>query len=247
MASDAGVPLSLGLDLPDWVGEWLARHPGAGDGGVVDPDPELAADPAAERVDGAGPGPGPAATEARVRFVLDLAAENVRREGGGPFAAAVFAGRSGRPVSVGLNVVVPAHCSSAHAEVLALSLAQARLRTHDLSVAPEPMHLVASAEMCAMCLGATAWAGVASVAWSAGTDDVESIVGFDEGPRHPDAHGELRRRGIGVVPGVLREQGRAVLEAYVAAGGVVYNASAGSIRPAMFTPRPSEAELPSGS
>jgi len=170
-------------------------------------------------------GPWPTAAD-RMRFVLSLARRQVDEETGGPFAAAVFEMGSGDLVSVGLNTVVPSGCSSAHAEVMALSLAQKRLGTHDLS-APgmPPTQLVASGEMCAMCLGATAWAGVASVVFSATSADIEQIAGFDEGPRHPDAHLELTRRGIAVEAEFLRDEGRAVLQAYVDAGGEVYNAS----------------------
>ena len=64
----------------------------------------------------------------RMELVLDLAMRNVERNTGGPFAAAVFEQESGRLVSVGVNRVVPESCSVAHAEVLAIALAQASHR-----------------------------------------------------------------------------------------------------------------------
>jgi tRNA(Arg) A34 adenosine deaminase TadA len=168
--------------------------------------------------------PNLASLEDRMRLVLRLAGRNVAERTGGPFAAAVLERDTGRLVSVGVNVVVPQHCSLAHAEVLALGLAQAERRTYDLG-APglPPMQLVSSSQMCAMCLGAVVWSGVAEVVFAARADDVIGTVGFDEGPTPPDYEEALRRRGISVVAGVLRDEGREVLRQYVADGAPVYN------------------------
>ena len=161
----------------------------------------------------------------RMEFVLDLALRNVDRGTGGPFAAAVFEQGSGRLVSVGVNRVVPENSSLAHAEVLAIGLAQASLGTYDLGSPGQPrLQLVSSSQMCAMCLGAVVWSGVGEVVYSTTSGDVIATVGFDEGPTPPDYSYQLAHRGIRVVPGVMRDQGLAVLRRYVAAGGVVYNA-----------------------
>jgi tRNA(Arg) A34 adenosine deaminase TadA len=161
--------------------------------------------------------------EARMAFVVRLARRS-GGAGGGPFAAAVFERDSGRLVAAGVNRVVASHCSAAHAEVVALSLAQRRLGHFDLGAAGRPAHeLVASAEPCAMCVGAVLWSGVRRLAFAAADADVRAI-GFDEGPKHPDWIGELRRRGIEVVPGLLRSEAAAVLRDYAAAGGPIYNA-----------------------
>jgi len=163
--------------------------------------------------------------EQRMALVLDLAARNVAQRTGGPFAAAVLERDSGRLVSVGVNVVVPQHCALAHAEVMALGLAQAGLRTFDLgSPGLPPMQLVSSSQMCAMCLGAVVWSGVAEVAFATTAQDVIGIVGFDEGPTPADYEGSLRERGIRMLPGVLRERGLAVLRGYVDDGAPVYDA-----------------------
>ena len=61
--------------------------------------------------------------EDRMRFVLDLARENIAA-GGGPFAAAVFEHGSGRLLAAGANRVVASGFSCAHAEIVALTLAQ---------------------------------------------------------------------------------------------------------------------------
>jgi len=161
----------------------------------------------------------------RMALVLGLAARNVERGTGGPFAAGVFEQESGKLVSIGVNRVVPENSSLAHAEVLAIGLAQAALGTYDLGGATLPgFQLVSTSQMCAMCLGAVVWSGVGQVVYSTTSGDVIATVGFDEGPTPPDYSRQLAHRGISVVPGVMRDEGLTVLRRYVAAGGVVYNA-----------------------
>ncbi len=62
-----------------------------------------------------------AATLDRMRFVIELALTNVTARTGGPFGAAVFESQTGRLIAIGVNVVEPANCSLAHAEVVALA------------------------------------------------------------------------------------------------------------------------------
>lgn len=173
---------------------------------------------------------GPLATEAeRMRFVVDLSRRNVETHSGGPFAAAVFEIDSGRLVAAATNLVVASHCSAAHAEVLALSFTQQALGRHDLGAADLPaMELVGSCEPCAMCLGAIGWSGVRRVVCAATGKDAE-LIGFDEGPKPADWPGELRRRGIEVVEGVLRAEAVAVLLTYRQLGGLIYNGRTGSV------------------
>lgn len=161
----------------------------------------------------------------RMRLVIRLSRLNVEHETGGPFAAAVFESNSGRLVSVGVNRVIASNCSSFHAELVALTLAQARLRSYDLSRPDLPAcELVSSTDPCVMCIGAVLWSGVERLVCGARGEDA-AAVGFDEGPKPADWPGELRRRGIEVVRGVLREQASSVLRFYVETGGEIYNAS----------------------
>lgn len=162
----------------------------------------------------------------RMRFVLGLARENIA-VGGGPFAAAVFERVGGRLVAAGVNRVVATHCSSAHAEVLALSLAQQKFGSHDLGAAGLPAcELVSSAEPCAMCLGAVLWSGVRHLVCGARGEDVAAL-GFDEGPRSLDWISELHRRGVDVTTDVQREAALAILRDYASGGGLIYNARSG--------------------
>lgn len=162
--------------------------------------------------------------EERVRFVIDLAKENTKRATGGPFGAAIFEQDSGKLIGIGVNRVVPDQCSIAHAEMMAFAMAQQKLGVFDLGGPGLPAHeLVTSAQMCIMCYGATFWSGVRRVVCAASTDDVHELTGFDEGPVPVDWRQQLEKRGIEVREGILRDEARAVLRAYQAANGTIYN------------------------
>ena len=205
-ATDAApVPTALPADIPDRFAvrlpAWLSAR--------------LAADP-----------PGPlAGVEDRMAFAVDLARRNVAEKTGGPFGAAVFAADSGGLIAAGVNVVAPSGLSVTHAEVVALSLAQARAGGFDLSAACGPVQLVTSAQPCGMCLGAAHWAGVSAVVCGARQSDV-TAAGFDEGPAPADWVAQLRTRGVAVTRDVLRADAAAVLLDYARGGGPIYNAGA---------------------
>ncbi|HEX6309463.1 MAG TPA: nucleoside deaminase [Longimicrobiales bacterium] len=161
--------------------------------------------------------------EDRMRVALACARENVLRDTGGPFGAAIFEGANGRLVAIGVNLVVPLGNSSLHAEIVAFMMAQAKLGTYTLQRDDLPAHeLYASCEPCAMCLGAVQWSGVRRVVWSALRADAGSLR-FDEGPVFAASYEYLRARGISFDGGVLRDAGRAVLELYGERGGPIYN------------------------
>jgi tRNA(Arg) A34 adenosine deaminase TadA len=159
----------------------------------------------------------------RMRLAVRLAHENVERGTGGPFGAAVFERGTGRLISVGVNSVVRLNNCTLHAEMVAYQLAQKRIQSYTLNADGHPEHeLFTSCEPCAMCLGATLWSGVHRVVIAASRDDAIAI-GFDEGPVFAESYGYLRARGVEVVHGVLRDEGRAVLQRYQDLGGPVYN------------------------
>ena len=183
------------IKLPDWINEVLS-------------DPER-----------------PFATLAeRMALVIDLARRNVDAVTGGPFGAGIFEVPSGRLVAPGVNMVMSTNCSTAHAEITAIMVAQKRLGTYDLGAAGlPPMELVASTEPCAMCLGAVVWSGVVRLVCGARDEDARAI-GFDEGPKPMDWVATLEQRGISVIRDLARKDAVAVLGRYVAGGGVIYNA-----------------------
>jgi tRNA(Arg) A34 adenosine deaminase TadA len=166
--------------------------------------------------------------EERMAAVIRFARLNFEHGSGGPFAAGVFARDSGRLIVIGVNRVLPMHCSSAHAEVMALSLAQQQLGVYDLGGPEQPAHqLVVNWRPCAMCFGAVLWSGVRSLVIAGSGPELEELTGFDEGPIHPEWTMELRKRGIDLVDNVLREEACQVFRAFRASGNFVYNARQG--------------------
>ncbi|MCU0754357.1 MAG: nucleoside deaminase [Xanthomonadales bacterium] len=162
------------------------------------------------------------ATDAeRIGLAIRLSQLNVERRSGGPFGAAIF-NEDGRLVSVGVNRVVPHHCSVAHAEMMAFMTAQARLGFFRLNESGRQYTLATSAQPCSMCYGATIWAGIDRLLIAARASDVETLAGFDEGPLPADWSGELQRRGIEVITDLERDAACAVLAAYRDGGGAEY-------------------------
>jgi tRNA(Arg) A34 adenosine deaminase TadA len=187
------LPDSVAVELPRWVAE------------VVD---------AERRYDG---------DEERMRVAVRLASENVARGTGGPFGAVIFDAEQGTIVAAGVNRVTPLGNSVLHAEVVALMLAQRRVRSFTLDGPGLPRHeLVTSCEPCAMCLGAAFSSGVRRLVCGAAREDA-TTVGFDEGPVFAESYAYLEARGIAIERGVLRAEAREVLERYRLMGGAIYN------------------------
>ncbi len=161
---------------------------------------------------------------ARMGFVLDLARGNVQHATGGPFAAALFGREDGRLLAAGVNLVLASRAPVAHAEIVAIALAGARLDTHAIGEA-RSVELVTSCQPCAMCLGAVPWAGVSRLVCGARDEDARSI-GFDEGDKPEGWADRLTARGIEVILDVRRDEVVGVLQAYAHAGGPIYNGGA---------------------
>ena len=159
----------------------------------------------------------------RMQLAIALSRESVLQETGGPFGAVVVHEQTGEVVSVGINLVTRAGLSIAHAEMVALSLAQLSMGQWNLSHTG-PMQLVTSCEPCAMCFGALPWSGISSLVCGARKQDAEA-AGFDEGDKPGQWVKSLKRRGIEVERGVLRSEAAEVLAYYRDNGGPIYNAS----------------------
>lgn len=157
--------------------------------------------------------------EERMRAVIGWSGGNVaRREG--PFAAGVFDLESGRCVAAGVNRVLSTGCSVAHAEMLALMLAQKELDSVNVSEKGRFV-LTTSAQPCSQCFGAIPWSGVEAMEFGAAREDVEAI-GFDEGPCPENWRELLEERGIRVTGPLLRESAAGVLQTYAQSGGDLY-------------------------
>lgn len=195
----AKLPLETTLSLPEWLAERAAQLPQF-----------LASE------------------DEQIELVLELARLNFEHDTGGPFAAVVVEVDSGRLISVGVNRVVPLGCSSAHAEVMALSLAQRALGTFDLGAPGHPSHGIAvNWRPCAMCFGAVLWSGVRSLITAGSGPELEELTGFDEGPVSADWKEALAARGIRVADAVARERAIDVMRAFSTSGRLVYNGRGG--------------------
>ena len=160
-------------------------------------------------------------TQQRMRLAVALSAENVRHGTGGPFGAIVVEEESNRLIGVGVNLVTTAELSIAHAEMVAISLAQSAMNNWNLGHEAE-VQLVTSCEPCAMCFGAVPWSGVTSLVWGANKHDAEA-AGFDEGDKPVNWIHSLENRGIRTQADVLKEEAAAVLEKYAKKAGAIYH------------------------
>lgn len=160
--------------------------------------------------------------EQKMRLAIALSERNIVEDTGGPFGACVFESDTGKLVSVGVNVVVNESCSLAHAEVMALILAEQSRKSFDLSI-NGTLELVTSAQPCIQCFGALHWSGIQRLVYGATGADVEILTGFDEGPL-PERW-EQQLDGIEVCAEVLRTEACAVLQKY---RGPIYNALSNS-------------------
>ena len=169
-----------------------------------------------------------ASDEDAMRLVIELSEQNVKEKTGGPFGSLVYDHESGELCSLSVNRVLETNCSAAHAEVLALLLAQQKLGTHDLSLTQySSLTLVTSSAPCIQCFGALWWSGINRLVYGATTDDVEQITGFQEGPKEHDWLATLPSRSplppIEIIPEILRDEATQVLKDYVESGGLIYN------------------------
>ncbi|POH60888.1 CMP deaminase [Cryobacterium zongtaii] len=166
--------------------------------------------------------------DGRMALVNSLAARNYREGNGGPFAAIVVDAGTGELVSVGVNVVLSTGVAGAHAEVVALGLAQRATGSWDLGADPaRPLELVVNWRPCVMCYGATMWSGVRRLVVAGSGAELETLTGFDEGPMREDWAEQFEARGITVVQDIGRDEALRVFREYGAADVLVYNARGG--------------------
>ena len=104
---------------------------------------------------------------------IRLSLDNVLSGKGGPFGAVVV--KNGSIVAEGVNQVTSHNDPTAHAEVVAIRDACAKLGTFMLN----DCEIYTSCEPCPMCLGAIYWAHVARVYFGNVAADA-SQIGFDD-------------------------------------------------------------------
>lgn len=115
-------------------------------------------------------------SDPRVEFMrraIALSRLKMRAGEGGPFGAVVV--HDGRIVGEGWNRVLASRDPTAHAEVVAIREACARLGSYRLDGA----EIYATSEPCPMCLGAILWARIGRL-YYANTRADAAAIGFDD-------------------------------------------------------------------
>lgn len=159
---------------------------------------------------------------ARMSLAVELAARNVLARTGGPFGAAIFDKQSGLLLGVGVNLVLASGLSMAHAEMVAIAVAQHGQGRLNLAGPGMGWQMATSCEPCSMCLGGIHWSGLKSVLIGARDADARAI-GFDEGHKPVDWEAVWRADGMELERDLLRNEACSVLQAYASQGGVIYN------------------------
>lgn len=104
---------------------------------------------------------------------IELSIENVRSGQGGPFGAVVV--KDGKIIAEGANCVTSTNDPTAHAEIIAIRKACAKLGVFELI----DCEVYTSCEPCPMCLGAIYWARLSRVYFASTALDA-SKAGFDD-------------------------------------------------------------------
>lgn len=196
LLSPAAPLLSKTLSLPEWIPSFLKQC----EGKPFPSDPD------------------------KMNLAIELSRLNVLHKTGGPFGSAVFNAETNELIAVGVNRVVPENASMAHGEIMALLMAEEKLKTWSFALENFPAFTLATnAQPCAMCYGALIWSGIKEILIGARGEDVETLTGFDEGPLHPDWISEAEKRGIAIKRDIKRKEACAILQLYVDKEGKVYN------------------------
>jgi len=139
-----------------------------------------------------------------MRIALD-AAQAAAERGESPVGAVVIDEASGEVIAVGANAPIGAHDPTAHAEIVAMRAAAARLGNYRLT----GLTLVVTLEPCAMCAGAISHARIGRLVFGAEDPKGGAVV---NGPRffdQPTCHWRPLVAG-----GVRAEESSAMLKAF---------------------------------
>ncbi|HYA62860.1 MAG TPA: nucleoside deaminase [Candidatus Sulfotelmatobacter sp.] len=104
---------------------------------------------------------------------IRLSINSVHSGRGGPFGAVIV--RDGEIIAEGVNQVTSTNDPTAHAEILAIRQACAKLGVFEL----KDCELYTSCEPCPMCLGAIYWARLSRI-YYANTAEDAAWIGFDD-------------------------------------------------------------------
>ncbi len=139
---------------------------------------------------------------------IQLSIDGVHSGRGGPFGAVVV--RDGKIVAEGVNQVTSKNDPTAHAEVLAIREACAKLGIFEL----KDCELYTSCEPCPMCFGAIYWARL-SLVYFANTAEDAAKIGFDDSFIYSELRQPHSQRRIPAIQ-MMREEALAGFRAWAA-------------------------------
>lgn len=142
-----------------------------------------------------------------MREAIRLSEEKMLSGEGGPFGALVV--RDGEIVGRGWNRVTSTNDPSAHAEIVAIRDACARLGCFSL----EGAAIISTCEPCPMCLGAIYWARLETLIYAATREDAAS-AGFDDALLYDQLSLPWSQRSIRSTQ-ILREEALIPLRAWM--------------------------------
>ena len=114
-------------------------------------------------------------TDSVMEMTVQQAREGVARGEGGPFGAVIVRSDTGEIVARAHNMVLQTNDPTAHAEMVCIRKAAAKLGRFDLS----DCTIFSSCEPCPMCYGAIHWAKLPKCYYAATATDA-SEAGFDD-------------------------------------------------------------------
>ena len=137
---------------------------------------------------------------------IQLSLDNVVSGRGGPFGAVIV--KDGSIIAEGVNRVTSANDPTAHAEVVAIREACAKLGAFSL----KGCEIYTSCEPCPMCLGAIYWAHLARIFFGNIAADA-SEIGFDDSFIYDEFAQPFAERSIPMIQ-IMHEQALAAFRAW---------------------------------
>ena len=137
---------------------------------------------------------------------IQLSLDNVLSGVGGPFGAVIV--KDGAIIAEGVNRVTETNDPTAHAEVVAIREACAKLKAFTLA----GCDIYTSCEPCPMCLGAIYWAHLGCIHYGNVASDA-SQIGFDDSFIYREFEKAFPERKIPMVP-MMREQALTAFRAW---------------------------------
>jgi guanine deaminase len=134
-----------------------------------------------------------------------LSIDNVHA-GGGPFAAVIV--KNGNVIAEGANQVTSSNDPTAHAEILAIRAACAKLGAFEL----RGCEIYTSCEPCPMCLGAIYWARLSRIYFAGAAADA-SKIGFDDSLIYHELAQPPSQRAVPMIQ-MMREEALAAFRAW---------------------------------